>query len=45
VGELERARRRIESAKLRREFDEAGVSGGLERTEFYLLEEQEASHT
>jgi quinol monooxygenase YgiN len=42
---LERARRRIESAKLRREFDEAGVSGGLERTEFYLLEEQGASHT
>jgi hypothetical protein len=36
---LERARRRIESATLEREFEEAGVSGGTGQTEFYLLEE------
>ena len=37
---LKRARQRIESATLGREFEEAGVSGGMGRTEFYLLEEQ-----
>ncbi len=37
---LERARQRIESATLGREFEEAGVSRGMGRTEFYLLEEQ-----
>ena len=37
---LERARQRIESATLGREFEEAGASGGIGRTEFYLLEEQ-----
>jgi hypothetical protein len=36
---LERARRRIESATLKREFEEARVSGGTGQTEFYLLEE------
>ena len=36
----ERARQRIESATLGREFEEAGVSGGRGRTEFYFLEEQ-----
>ena len=36
---LERARRRIESAELRGKFEEAGVSGGIGKTEFYLLEE------
>ena len=33
------ARRRIESATLGRKFEEAGVSGGVRQTEFYLLEE------
>jgi heme-degrading monooxygenase HmoA len=37
---LESARRRIESATLSREFDEAGVSGGIRQTEFYLLDEE-----
>jgi heme-degrading monooxygenase HmoA len=37
---LERARRRIESARLGQEFDKAGVSGGIGQTEFYLLEEE-----
>jgi heme-degrading monooxygenase HmoA len=37
---LESARRRIESATLSRRFDEAGVSGGIGQTEFYLLEEE-----
>jgi heme-degrading monooxygenase HmoA len=37
---LERARRRIESARLGEVFDKAGVSGGLRQTEFYLLEEE-----
>jgi heme-degrading monooxygenase HmoA len=37
---LERARRRIESARLKEEFDKAGVSGGIGQTEFYLLEEE-----
>ena len=37
---LERARQRIESATLGRELEEAGVSVGMGRTEFYLLEEQ-----
>ncbi len=37
---LESARQRIESANLSRKFDEARVSGGTGRTEFYLLEEQ-----
>ena len=37
---LESARRRIESATLSRKFEEAGVSGGIGRTEFYLLEEE-----
>jgi heme-degrading monooxygenase HmoA len=37
---LESARRRIESATLSRKFDEAGVSGGIKQTEFYLLEEE-----
>jgi heme-degrading monooxygenase HmoA len=37
---LESARRRIESATLSRKFEEAGVSGGVEQTEFYLLEEE-----
>src|SRR5918995_5982460 len=36
---LERARRRIESAGLHEKFEEAGVSGGIGQTEFYLLEE------
>ena len=40
---LERARQRIESATLGREFEEAGASGGIGRTEFYLLEEQAPS--
>lgn len=38
--DLESARGRIESATLRQKFAEAGVSGGTERTEFYLLEEE-----
>ena len=37
---LQMARQRIESATLGREFEEAGVNGGMGRTEFYLLEEQ-----
>jgi heme-degrading monooxygenase HmoA len=37
---LERARRRIESTRLKEVFDEAGVSGGIGQTEFYLLEEE-----
>ena len=37
---LESARRRIESATLSRKFEEAGVSGGVGQTEFYLLEEE-----
>ena len=37
---LESARRRIESATLSRKFEEAGVSEGIGRTEFYLLEEE-----
>jgi heme-degrading monooxygenase HmoA len=37
---LERARRRVESATLSQKFDEAGVSGGIGQTEFYLLEEE-----
>ena len=37
---LERARRRIESARLKEKFEEAGVSGGIGQTEFYLLEEE-----
>ena len=37
---LERSRQRIESATLGREFEEAGVSGGMGRTEFYLFEEE-----
>jgi heme-degrading monooxygenase HmoA len=37
---LERARRRIESARLKEEFEEAGVRGGIGQTEFYLLEEE-----
>ena len=37
---LQMARQRIESATLGREFEEAGVSGGMGQTEFYLLEEQ-----
>jgi quinol monooxygenase YgiN len=37
---LERARRRMESATLGRKFEEAGVSGGIRQTEFYLLEEE-----
>lgn len=40
---LESARRRIESAKLGRKLEEAGVSGGIGQTEFYLLEEQSPS--
>ena len=36
---LEWARRRIESAGLHEKFEEAGVSGGIGQTEFYLLEE------
>jgi heme-degrading monooxygenase HmoA len=36
---LERARRRIESARLKEKFEEGGVSGGIRQTEFYLLEE------
>jgi len=36
----ERARQRIESATLGQKFEEAGVSGGMGRTEFYLLEEE-----
>jgi hypothetical protein len=30
----------IESATLSRKFEEAGVSGGIGQTEFYLLEEE-----
>ena len=37
---LERARRRIESAGLAEEFEEAGVSGGIGQTEFFLLQEE-----
>ncbi len=37
---LERARQRIESATLSQKFEEAGVSGGIGQTEFYLLEEE-----
>jgi heme-degrading monooxygenase HmoA len=37
---LESARRRIGSGTLSRKFDEAGVSGGIGQTEFYLLEEE-----
>jgi heme-degrading monooxygenase HmoA len=37
---LESARRRIESATLTRKFEEAGFSGGIGQTEFYLLEEE-----
>jgi hypothetical protein len=37
---LESTRRRIDSATLSRKFDEAGVSGGIAQTEFYLLEEE-----
>jgi heme-degrading monooxygenase HmoA len=37
---LERARRRIESAGLAQEFEEAGVSGGIGQTEFFLLQEE-----
>ncbi len=38
--DMESARERIESATLSQRFDEAGVSGGIGRTEFYLLEEE-----
>jgi hypothetical protein len=37
---LESVRRRIGSGTLSRKFDEAGVSGGIGQTEFYLLEEE-----
>ena len=37
---LQRAQRRIESTRLKVEFDEAGVSGGIGQTEFDLLEEE-----
>lgn len=37
---LEKARQRIGSATLSQKFDEAGVSGGIGGTEFYLLEEE-----
>ena len=37
---LESARRRIGSGALSRKFDESGVSGGIGRTAFYLLEEE-----
>ena len=40
---LERARRRIESARLKEKFEEAGVSVGIGQTEFYLLEEESRS--
>ena len=36
---LESARRRIESATLSQKFEEAGVAEGVERSEFYFLEE------
>ena len=36
---LEMARRRIESKALSQKFEEAGVAGGVEQTEFYFLEE------
>ena len=36
---LQMARERIRSKALGQKFHEAGVSGGVERTEFYLLEE------
>ena len=42
---LESARRRIESATLGREFDEAGVSGGIAKTDFHLLEEETQTAT
>jgi hypothetical protein len=38
--DLGRARGRIDSANLGRKFDEAGVGGGIGRTEFHLLEEE-----
>jgi len=38
--DLEKARGRIGSAELSRKFEEAGVVGGLGRTEFCLLEEK-----
>ena len=36
---LELARLRIESEAVSQKFEEAGVAGGMERTEFYFLEE------
>ena len=42
---LERARQRIESATLSRKFGEAGVSGGIGQTEYYLLEEEPGTPT
>jgi quinol monooxygenase YgiN len=40
-----KARDRVGSATLGRKFDEAGVSGGIGRTEFCLLEEEPGSPT
>ena len=39
---LEMARRRIESKAVSEKFEESGVAGGVERTEFYFLEEAES---
>jgi len=39
---MEMARRRIESKAVSQKFEEAGVAGGVERTEFYFLEEAES---
>jgi heme-degrading monooxygenase HmoA len=36
---LEKARQRSQSDALRQKFQEAGVSGGVEQTKFYFLEE------
>ena len=39
---LEMARQRIESKAVSEKFEESGVAGGVERTEFYFLEEAES---
>jgi hypothetical protein len=39
VGSLKMARERVGSEALSRKFEEAGVAEGVERTEFYFLEE------
>jgi hypothetical protein len=39
---MEMARRRIESKAVSQKFEEAGVAGGVERTEYYFLEEADS---